>query len=383
MTANDPAVADLLGDAGDDRFTPVHAAFAANFAEGLELGARFTAYVEGRAVVDLVGGWADRGRTRPFAADSLAPVFSVTKAVTAVMMARLVDAGRLAYAQPIAEVWPEFAAAGKAAVTVEQALSHQAGLPGFPEPMDPAEWFDWQAICARLAAMAPLWPPGTASGYHPLTYGYIAGEVFRRVDGRTLGAALRQDVAEPLGLDLWIGLPEPEDVRVAQMQKPTAPARFGEINPATRAAFLTRWAAPQGRPSAEWRRMESPASNGHATAAALAKLMAALADGGALDGARVLSGRGVAAMARTRIRGEDLVLKGDTAWGAGVLRNAGRAIYGPGEETFGHSGWGGACAFADPQRRVAAAYVMNRQSSDLVGDPRPRRLIDALYAALD
>ena len=374
-------VTDLLPP-GDDRFAPVRAAFDANFAEELELGARFTAYVDGVPLVDLAGGWADRAGARPFAADILAPVFSVTKAVTAVMMARLVDAGRLAYAQPIADVWPEFAAAGKGAVTVEQALSHQAGLPGFPEPMDPADWFDWDLICGRLAAMVPMWPPGTASGYHPLTYGYIAGEVFRRVDGRTLGTALREDVAEPLGLDLWIGLPDAEDGRVAQMQKPTAPARFGEVNAATRAAFLTRWAAPQGRPSAEWRRMEAPASNGHATAAALARLMAALADGGALDGVPVLSESGVAAMTRARIRGDDLVLKGDTAWGAGVLRNQGRLIYGPGPETFGHSGWGGACAFADPQRRVAAAYVMNRQSSDLLGDPRPRRLIEALYAAL-
>ena len=258
-------LADLLVSAGGpDRFAGVCAAFAASFAEGLELGARFTAYLDGAPVVDLVGGWADRAHTRPFAADILAPVFSVTKAATAVMMARLVDAGRLAYDQPVAEVWPEFAAAGKGAVTVAQVLSHQAGLSGFPEPMDPADWFDTPLICARLAAMAPLWPPGTASGYHPLTFGYIAGEIFRRVDGRTLGVALRQDVAEPLGLDLWIGLPESEDARVAQMQKPPAPADFGELNAATRAAFLTRWAAPAGRPSAQWRRMEAPASNGHA-----------------------------------------------------------------------------------------------------------------------
>lgn len=380
QTAAAPA-ADLLACA-DPRFDGVRAAFAANFAEGLELGARFTAYLDGAPVVDLVGGWADRARTRPFALDTLAPVFSVTKAVTAVMVARLVEAGRLNYAQPVAQVWPEFAQAGKASVTVEQALSHQAGLPGFPEPMDPADWFDWELICGRLAAMAPMWPPGTASGYHPLTFGYIAGEVFRRVDGRTLGTALREDVAGPLGLDLAIGLPEADDARVAQMHKPTAPARFGELNAPTRAAFLTRWAAPAGRPSAEWRRFESPGSNGHATAAALARLMAALAGGGTLDGVRVLSPGGVAAMARTRIAGEDLVLKGWTAWGAGVMRNEGRLAYGPGQATFGHSGWGGACAFADPERGVAAAYVMNRQSAELVGDPRPKRLVAALYDAL-
>ncbi|MBE7218001.1 MAG: beta-lactamase family protein [Caulobacteraceae bacterium] len=374
-----PPVADLLPDV---RFAGVRAAFQRNLDEGLELGVRFAAHVDGRPVVDLVGGFADRTRTTPFTARTLAPVFSVSKAMTAVMMARLVEQGRLAYDQPVADVWPEFGQAGKGAVTVGQALSHQAGLSGFPDAMDPADWFDHDLICARLAAMEPLWPPGTASGYHPLTFGYIAGEIFRRVDGRSLGRALRADVAEPLGLDLWIGLPEGEDGRVAQLQKPDATPRFGEINTPTRAAFLTKWAAPAGRPSAEWRRAEMPASNGHATAAALSRLMAALACGGAIDGVRILSPEGVAAMARARICGDDLVLKNYTCWGAGVMRNEGRFAYGPGAQTFGHSGWGGACAFADPERRVAGAYVMTKQSSDLVGDPRSKRLIAALYEAL-
>ena len=378
MTAA-PSIADLLPDT---RFAAVREAFAINFAEGLELGVRFVAHVDGRPVVDLVGGWADRARTMPFTAETLTPVFSVSKAVTAVMLARLVDEGRLAYGQPVADVWPEFAQAGKGAITVEQALSHQAGLPGFPEPMDPADWYDWNLICSRLAAMAPMWPPGAASGYHPVSFGYIAGEIFRRVDGRTVGRALREDVAGPLGLDLWIGLPGQEDARVAQLQKPDAVPRFGELNPPTRAAFLTKWAAPAGRPSADWRRAEMPGSNGVATAAALSRLMAALACGGTLDGVRVLSPEGVEAMARARICGDDLVLKNYTCWGAGVMRNEGRLAYGPGLQTFGHSGWGGACAFADPERRVAAAYVMTKQSSDLVGDPRPKRLIAALYDAL-
>lgn len=380
----DAPVFDLLAvaDPGPDRFASVRRAFQANFAEGLELGARFTAWADGVPVVDLLGGWADRAASRPFAADTLTPVFSTTKALAAVMVARLVDAGRLDYAQPVADVWPQFAAAGKAAVTVEQALSHQAGLPGFAEPMDPADWFNWDLICSRLAAMAPLWPPGAASGYHPVTFGYIAGEIFRRVDGRTLGTALRRDVAEPLGLDLWIGLPPSEHPRVADLERPKSMPRFGEVNEATRVAFLTRWASPGGRSSAAWREAEIPSVNGHATAPALARLMAALAAGGTLDGVRVLSPEGVAALARSRIAGDDLVLKNFTSWGAGVMRNEGRWAYGPGGATFGHSGWGGSCAFADPERGVAAAYVMNRQSSDLVGDPRAKRLIAALYASL-
>ena len=367
-------------------FGPVAEAFAANFAAkppgDAEQGARFALAIEGEVVVDLWAGTADRARTQPFAADTLTPLFSTTKAVTALMLARLVDQGRLAYAQPVAEVWPEFAQAGKGAITVEQALSHQAGLCGFPEPIDPDLWFDWDGLCARLAAMAPLWPPGTASGYHPITYGYLAGEIFRRVDGRTIGTALREDLAEPLGLDLWIGLPDSEHARCADMRRPPHLPNLGPLNPFRQAAFLTKWASPTGRSQDEWRRAEIPSANGHATAPALARLMAALACDGVLDHMTVLEPGMAAEAARARIRGEDLVLPYAIAWGAGFMRNEGLGLYGPGAHSFGHSGWGGSCAFADPLRRLSGAYVMNRQSALLIDDPRPRQLIEAAYAAL-
>ena len=189
------------------------------------------------------------------------------------VIARLVDAGKLDYAQRVADVWPEFAQAGKAAITIEQVMSHQEGLSGFPDEMEPSLWFDWDAVCAKLAAMAPLWPPGTASGYHPITFGYLAGEIFRRVDGRTMGTALREDLARPFGLDLWIGLPDAEHGRVADLQRPNGLPNFGEIKAATKAAFLTPWSSPAGRGQAEWRRIEIPSANGHATAPALARLI--------------------------------------------------------------------------------------------------------------
>ena len=364
------------------RFAAVKDAFAANFDEGQELGARFTLVQAGEIVVDLWAGYADRARTRPFDARTLVPVFSTTKAIASLRMARAVQAGRLFYDQPVADVWPEFAQAGKGRITVEQALSHQAGLSGFPEPMDPAEWFDWNAICARLAAMAPLWPPGSASGYHPITFGYIAGEIFRRVEGRTMGAALRDDLARPFGLDLWIGLPDAEFDRVAELHRPTGLPDFGERNEATRAAFLTPWSAPGGRDTAEWRRVEIPSANGHATAEALARLMGALADDGWLDGAEILSPALIAEAARERIRGPDLVLPFIMSWGAGFMRNETEKPWGPALESFGHAGWGGSCAFADPQTKLAGAYAMNKQGTRLMGDPRPKRLIEAAYAAL-
>jgi CubicO group peptidase (beta-lactamase class C family) len=362
------------------RYSAVRAAFAANFAQGQELGARFCLCVEGEVVVDLWAGTADRAGAIPFGPDTLTPVFSTTKALAAFMIARLVDAGRLAYGQRVAEIWPEFGQAGKDRLTVEQVMSHQAGLAGFVEPMDAGLWFDWEAICAKLAAMTPLWPPGTASGYHPVTFGYLAGEIFRRVDGRTMGAALREDVAGPLGLDLWIGLPDAEHHRCADVRRPPALPELGVLTEAKRAAFLTPWASPRAADPAQWRRAEIPSANGHATAQALARFASLLACDGVLDGRRLLSAGMARKAARQRIVGPDLVLPFTLSWGAGFIRNQGLNIYGPGAETFGHSGWGGSCLFADPERRLSGAYVMNRQSADLIGDARARRLIDAAYA---
>ena len=365
-----------------DRFSAVRDAFSANFAEGHELGARFALAIEGEVIIDLMGGSADRAGERPFDESTLTPIFSTTKALAAFMIARLVNQDRLRWDQPVIEIWPEFAQAGKAAVTVEQMLSHQAGLCGLAGPMAPVDWFDWDGVCAQLAAMTPLWPIGSASGYHPVTFGYLAGEVFRRVDGRTLGTALHEDIAAPLGLDLWIGLPDAEHARCADMRRPPAMPNLGEITEAKRLAFLTPWASPGGKSAADWRRAEIPSANGHGTAPALARLMAILACDGALDGRRLLAPGVSAQAARQRIAGADLVLPYTISWGAGFMRNQGLGIYGPGQQTFGHSGWGGSCAFADPDRRVSGAYVMNRQSAELISDPRSRRLIEAAYAAL-
>ncbi len=364
------------------RFAAVKDSFAENFEAGEELGARFTLVEDGETVLDLWAGYADRLRSRPFDDRTLTPVFSTTKALAALLIARLVDQGKLDYGQTVASVWPDFADAGKASITIEQLMSHQAGLSGFPDPMEPSLWFDWDAICAKLAAMTPLWPPGTASGYHPITFGYLAGEIFRRVEGRTMGTALREDLAQPFGLDLWIGLPDSEFERVAELQRPTALPDFGQHNEATRAAFLTPWSSPAGRGQADWRRMEIPSANGHCTAEALARLMGALANDGLLDGGDILSPALIAEASRQRIRGQDLVLPFEMSWGAGFMRNEVVHPWGPGAQTFGHSGWGGSCAFADPERRLAGAYVMNKQSTDLLGDRRPRRLIEAAYSAL-
>ena len=364
------------------RFSEVKDAFAAQFAEGLELGARFTVCLEGEVIVDLIGGFMDRTRTRPWDERTLAPVFSTGKTVMALMMARLVDQGRLDYDTTVASLWPEFARNGKEFITIGQLLSHQAGLPGFMESQDPSVWYDRERVLSTLAAQEPMWPPGTASGYHPVTIGYLAAEVFRRIDGRTMSAALREDLAIPFGLEMWLGIPESEYDRVPDFQKPPAPPMLGEIDAIKRSAFLDRGSSPTPKGQAEWRKLDVPSTHLHATAPALAKIMGVVANGGMLENSSVLGQMTVAKATRERICGPDKVLPFTISWAAGFMRNKGLNVYGPGELTVGHSGWGGSCAFADPERRVAGAYVMNRQSTDLIGDHRPKALIEAAYASL-
>ncbi len=261
-------------------------------------------------------------------------------------------------------------------------LSHQDGLPGFDGPAAPAIWFDQSAVLDRLAAQAPMWPPGTASGYHPVTVGYLANAVHRLADGRTMGQTLRQDFAEPFGLDLWIGLPEAEHPRVAAIRKPSAAASLGPVDPIKTAAFLDKGSAPGGRGSAEWRTIEIPSANLHGTALDLARMIGIVANDGVLEGKAVLSPDVLDQATRERIHGQDLVLPYVISWAAGLMRNQGLDIFGPNPDALGHCGWGGSCAFADPAERLSAAYVMTRQSPHLIGDPRAQRLIHALYSVV-
>jgi len=372
----------------DAQFARVRDAFAANFEEGLESGAAVAVRVDGEPVADLWAGTASRETGADWAEDTLVPVFSTTKAMAALTIAFLVEQGMLDYGQTVASLWPEFAQNGKETVTVAQALSHQAGLPGITEQMDPADWFDWNAITARLAAQAPMWKLGEGSGYHPVTFGFLAGEIARRASGRSVGTILREEFAQPHGLDLWIGLPDEEHGRAAEMEKPKAIPNFGKVNPEKTAAFLSPWAAPGQRGAPAWRRAEFAGANGHGTARSLAHLMDLLSQKGALDGSQILSASTLGALTEERVRGQDRVLPYIVAFAAGLLRNLPGAnkdqapdwgFYGPSPNAIGHSGWGGSCAFADPDRGVSFSYVMNRQSAHLIGDPRPGRLIAALY----
>jgi CubicO group peptidase (beta-lactamase class C family) len=359
-------------------FERVREAFDAGLAE--ELGAGFAAVRDSEVVVDIWGGWANREQTRAWEKDTIVPVYSTTKGISAIIIAMLADQGLLDYDAATASLWPAFGANGKDKVTNRQTLAHQAGVPGFLDPIDPDLWLDPPACAEAIAALAPLWPPASASGYHPLTWGYIVGEIAQRAAGRSLGTILREDICEPLGIDFRIGTPESEHARCAEMKKPTKAGEFGEITPPRKAAFFSKWAAPV-RGSTQWRKIEIPSTNGHGTALGVARLYEMYATGGMIGGMRVLSQEGFDSLTRRVWMGDDLVLPFNIDWRAGIIGNSNR-IYGPNAEAFGHSGAGGSVGFGDPAAGVSVGYVMSKQSHHIMGDPRSLALIDALYSCL-
>lgn len=370
-------------------------AFRANFREAgdqaagtqaraVELGAQFAVYRRGELLLDFKGGWADRAKTSEVRDDTLMAVYSSGKVAAALVIAWLADQDRLGYDQIAATLWPEFAAHGKDKLTIAQLLSHQSGLSGITDPDWRAEdWYDWDKTCTVLAKQKPIFPPGSASGYHPVTYGFLAGEIARRADpeGRSLGTILREEIAAPNGLDIHIGLPPSEHARCAQMIKPKRMADLGEMNAATKAAFMQKSSSPSG-PIPRWRAAELAGSNCHATADSLARMMQVYIDGKIGD--TVLISEDILEKAREpRISGPNLVLPFDLSIAAGIMQNAPNFVYGPTPQTLGHSGWGGSCVFADPVTGLHGAYAMNRQANSLIGDPRPVALITALYAAMN
>lgn len=365
-------------------FEPVQEAFKTSFENGLEAGAGFCVLKDGEFIIDLTGGTKDRKQTNPWQIDTLVPVFSTTKAVAALVIAWLYDTAALDYDQTVASLWPEFGEQGKDKLTIAQVLSHQAGLSGITEPMEPKDWFDWDGMCARLAAQKPIWELGTASGYHPVTYGFLAGEIARRADrnNRTLGTILREEFCGPENIDFFIGTPESEHARCADLHKPRSMSDLGEINAATRAAFLQPWSSPGGRGTATWRQAELAGANGHGTAKSIARLMQLALDGHIGD-KQYLGENTLYEMSRARISGPNLVLPFDLTIAAGFMVNTPNQFYGPNTSTIGHSGWGGSCTFADPIAGITCAYVMNKQSSVLIGDPRPMELIKTLYECLE
>ena len=372
------------------RFEGVRRVFEKSFETG-EVGAAVAITLDGAPIVDLWGGAADAARTRPWQRDTIVNVYSTTKGVTALCAHRLVEAGKLDLDAPVARYWPEFAQAGKERIPVRWLLSHQAGLPAVRKPLPQDALYHWPVLCEALAAETPWWEPGTQHGYHALTYGHLVGEVFRRIEGRTVGAYFRDELARPLGLDFWIGTPASEHARCAEMIPAPAGAAGAEdvleqfSNNASEMVRLT-FNNPAGRRghvnSPEWRTAEIPAGNGHGDARSLARLYGALACGGTLDGVQVLSREAIARARTEQAFGKDAVLGFPMRFGLGFMLRHDMLPLGPNNDTFGHAGAGGSIAFADPVARIGFAYVMNQMQGGTTGDPRGFRLIGALYHAL-
>ncbi|MGW2180791.1 serine hydrolase domain-containing protein [Streptomyces sp. NPDC001732] len=375
----------------DDRFSAVRAAFEENFRERGELGAAVTVLIAGRPVVDLWGGWADGARTRPWERETLVNVWSTTKGPTALCAHVLADRGLLDLDAPVAAYWPEFAAAGKESVLVRHLLSHRAGLAGLREPHTLAELYDWDLTTARPAATEPWWEPGTRSGYHALTHGFLVGEVVRRITGLLPGEFLRREVTGPLGIDFTIGLPEKEAGRVAELVVPRTDARahsalFARMPPLGAASLLNPPTGAAVANTPQWRAAEIPAANGHGTARAVAALYGILAGRGTRDGRRILSAATAERVREGQEVCRDLVLGAglgrDTEIALGLWLSGPEGSYGPNPRAFGHDGAGGSCGLADPEADLALGYVMNRMGPRISDDPRRTALVEAVYGAL-
>ncbi|ROQ62782.1 CubicO group peptidase (beta-lactamase class C family) [Streptomyces sp. 840.1] len=375
----------------DERFLAVRAAFEANFRERDELGAAVTVLVDGQPVADLWGGWADGARTRAWERDTLVNVWSTGKGPTALCAHILADRGLLDLDAPVAAYWPEFASAGKQGVLVRHLLSHRAGLAGLREPHTLDELYDWELTCARLAATEPWWEPGTRSGYHALTYGFLVGEVVRRVSGLLPGEFLRREVTGPLGIDFTIGLPEADAGRAAELVAPKPDrarraAVFALMEPVAVASLLNPPSGAAAANTPAWRAAEIPAANGHGTARAVAALYALLAGGGGPESRPVLSEKAAERVREGQGSCRDLVLgagfEHETEIALGPWLSGPNGSYGPNPRAFGHDGAGGSCGLADPEAGIALGYVMNRMGPLIADDPRKRALIDAVYASL-
>jgi CubicO group peptidase (beta-lactamase class C family) len=377
----------------DPRFTTVRERFLANFTERGDAGAAVCVYLDGVRVVDCWGGHADAARARPFGPDTIVSVASTTKGMVALCAHMLAERGKLDLDAPVARYWPEFARARKQDIPVRWLLSHRAGLPAIRHPLPAEALFDWSAITGALAEMEPWWKPGTAHGYHAITYGHLVGEVIRRVDGRTVGAFLRDEVAGPLRADFFIGVPPEADARAAEVlpPPPTGEATIWDTLLAdpesiSGRTFLNPPRTPDLVNTRAWRAAEIPAANGHASARGVARIYAALARGGELDGVRLLAPPTIERAVEEQSRGRDAVLTLPTRFAAGFMLGMPGGIFdcGPGRRTFGHPGRGGSIGFADPDARIGFGYVTNQYVTGTAQHPdrRVRHLVDAVYAAL-
>lgn len=377
----------------DPAFAPVREAFEDNFARQGEVGAAVAVYSRGRLVVDLWGGVANRATDAPWQRDTLCLVYSATKAASALCVHRLIESRDIELDAPVATYWPEFAVAGKHDISVRMLLNHRAGLAAIRRPMPADAIFAPQRLADELAEQEPWWPPDSAHGYHAMTFGWLLGELVRRVTGRTIGRYFREEIAEPLGLDFWIGLPDAYHPRVARVRmappvrepSPLFRAMFARDSLTSKAFLNPRSLLSPGQANApEVLRTEVPAANGVTNARSLAKLYAALTPSGA-NGQHLLHSDTIAQLQHTESQGPDLVLLASTHFGLGIMKhvdNRPDSSFLVGPSGFGHPGAGGSFGMADPSADFAMAYTMNQLGHGIFLNDRGASLLAAARASI-
>jgi CubicO group peptidase (beta-lactamase class C family) len=372
---------------------PVRDAFIHSFDIKEDRGAGVAVYHRGKCVVDLMGGWRDREQAVPYDADTLQLVFSTTKGVTSIAVAMCVERGLLSYEEKVSTYWPEFVAEGKADVTVAQLLSHRAGLYTVDGDISLEDALDWGTITARLADTAPLFPVDSTHGYHALTFGWLAGELVRRVTGKSLGDFVREEIAGPLGVEMHVGLPPALEPRVAHLMAHPIPKFSPEevktlmetSGPGTKGASALSLNGAFGQGAfnrKDVHQSQLPGANGISNARSLARIYAALVSD--IDGVHLLgeSARNRATTSNTPHGEMDEILMSATDFAMGFMLHSERTPF-AGPTSFGHNGAGGSCAFAQPSRELGFAYVMNTMMTTIDGDPRPARLIAAVSRCAD
>lgn len=367
------------------RFGGVREAFARNLASGDDVGASFAVTIDGELAIDLWGGFADAARTRAWERDTIVNVYSSTKTMSFLCFLVLADRGEIDLRAPVARYWPEFAANGKQGVELRHLMSHSAGIPAQDAPLTEELLYDRDRVCRILAAQAPWWEPGTASGYHALIQGHLIGEVVRRVTGQSLGQFFRKEIAEPLGADFHIGLDPVHFPRVAELI-PYAPDPNAPVPPPDSIAartFARGMPDPAWTRGAGWRRAEIPAANGHGNARAMALTHAPLACGGSAQGKRLLSPATCESVLEVQTDGVDLVIGVPVRFGLGYARMSETFPFSPNPRACFWGGWGGSLVVADLDARVSIGFAMNQMRGDaIVGDRRTHALCKALYEAL-
>ncbi len=375
-----------IGGTYDSKFETVAEVLAQSILSGADLGASFSATVAGETVIDIWGGHLDEQKSAPWKEDTIINVYSTTKTMSFLCALILADRGQLDFDNNVAAYWPEFAQNGKAEVKVWHIMDHAAGLSGLDEPTSPADLYNWDKIVTLLAAQAPWWEPGTASGYHAITQGYLIGELVRRISGKSIGQFFRDEIAEPLAADFHIGVPETHFNRIADLipseNSETSLSGTGEADSIASRTFANPSVNALTSRTTEWRKAEIPAANGHGNARSVARIQAFLACHGKVGDKRLFSAETAQSVMKERISGTDLVLEMPQSFGLGFGLNNPEAPLSPNKNTCFWGGWGGSAIIVDQDARASIAYVMNKMETGLAGDMRSANLVGAFYQAL-